>query len=168
VGARDHDGAVNVLRHRTVAFLLALVAAAAGWEAFIRLTAPGKLDPVLTAALVREQYVNIAVQLPFAPEDFHVRLFQGHGVVSGVRGTTVLLNRVRPDDVWQIARYYWVRRIAPQGGSAAATGRPAAFSCRAAVACQSATAHVIVTRPPTGECWLSIEHLGRSRFRHSG
>ena len=31
-------------------------------------------------------------------------------MVSGVRGTTVLLNRVRPGDVRRIARYYWVRR----------------------------------------------------------
>jgi hypothetical protein len=30
----------------------------------------------------------------------------------GVQGTTVLLNRVPPADVRQIARYYWVRRIA--------------------------------------------------------
>jgi hypothetical protein len=29
-----------------------------------------------------------------------------------VQGTTVLLNRVPPADVRQIARYYWVRRIA--------------------------------------------------------
>jgi hypothetical protein len=43
-----------------------------------------------------------------------VRLFQGYGVVSGVRGTTVLLNRVRPEDVRRIARYYWVRRITLQ------------------------------------------------------
>ena len=106
---------MKVLRHRTVVFLLAVVAAAAGWEGFIHLAAPGKLDPALATALGRESYVNIAVQLPFAPEDFHVRVFQSHGVVSGVRGTTVLLNRVRPEDVWQIARYYWVRMVTLEG-----------------------------------------------------
>jgi hypothetical protein len=110
---------MNVLRHRTVAFLLAVAAAAAGWEAFLRVTAVHRIEPALASALQREPYVNIAVQLPFAPEDFHVRLFQGYGVVSGVRGTTVLLNRVRPPDVWRIARYYWVRRITPQEGQAA-------------------------------------------------
>ena len=56
----------------------------------------------------------MAVTLGFPPEDFHVRLFQGYGVVSGVRGTTVLLNRVDPADVRRLARYYWVRRIALQ------------------------------------------------------
>jgi len=54
------------------------------------------------------------VTLGFAPEDFHMRVFQAHGIVSGVRGTTVLLNRVPPEDVRQIARYYWVQRISPQ------------------------------------------------------
>lgn len=58
--------------------------------------------------------MNVVVTLGFAPEDFHIRLFQGYGVVSGVQGTTVLLNRVRPEDVARIARYYWVRRITLQ------------------------------------------------------
>jgi hypothetical protein len=98
-----------------VAFLLVVIAAAAAWEVYLALSAPHRIEPGLAERLRREPYVNVAVQLPFAPEDFHIRLFQGHGVVSGVRGTVVLLNRVRPDDVWRIARYYWVRRISPQG-----------------------------------------------------
>jgi hypothetical protein len=116
---------VKALRHRTVVFLLTVVVAALGWEAFIRLAGPRKLDPALAAALGREQYVNVAVQLPFAPEDFHVRVFQGLGVVSGVRGTTVLLNRVRPQDVRQIARYYWVRSVTLSRASSRARRVPA-------------------------------------------
>ncbi len=58
--------------------------------------------------------MDVAVTLGFAPEDFPIRLFQGYGVVSGVRATTVLVDRVRPEDVGRIARYYWVRRITPQ------------------------------------------------------
>jgi hypothetical protein len=34
--------------------------------------------------------------------------------VNGVRGTTVFLNRVSPDDLRRIARYYWVKRISMQ------------------------------------------------------
>jgi hypothetical protein len=102
-----------------VAFLLVVIVAAAAWEAFLALSAPRRIEPALAEALRHEPHVNIAVQLPFAPEDFHIRLFQGYGVVSGVRGTVVLLNRVRPEDVWRIARHYWVRRIAPQGKGAA-------------------------------------------------
>ncbi len=97
-------------------FLGVAAVAGAGWEAFIRLSARGRIDDALARALRQDAPVNIVVTLPFAPEDFHIRLFQGYGVVSGVRDTNVLINRVRRDDVWRIARHYWVRRIAPQGG----------------------------------------------------
>jgi len=102
------------LRHRTVLFLLLVTVLWGGWETFLAASAPGRLDGPLRVALEQESLVNVAVTLGFPPEDFHVRLFQGYGVVSGVRGTTVLLNRVRPEDVRRIARYYWVRRISSQ------------------------------------------------------
>lgn len=102
------------LRHRTVIFLLAVGAAAAGWEAFVVMTAPGRIEGGLQAALRQREPMDVAVTLNFPPEDFHIRLFQGYGVVSGVQGTTVLVNRIRPDDVRRIARYYWVRRISPR------------------------------------------------------
>jgi len=102
------------LRHRTVAFLLVASLLWGGWEAFLSLTAPGRIDAALAPALQQPALVNVAITLGFAPEDFHIRLFQGYGVVSGVRGTTVLINRVRPDDVRTLARHYWVRSIAPQ------------------------------------------------------
>jgi hypothetical protein len=105
---------MRLLRHRTVLFLLVVAALWGGWQTFLALSAPGRLDGAVRLALDREPRVNVAVALGFAPEDFHVRLFQGYGVVSGVRGTTVLLNRVRPEDVRRIARYYWVRRITLQ------------------------------------------------------
>jgi hypothetical protein len=102
------------LRHRTAVFLLVAGAAWGGWETFLLVTAPGRIDAALQPALRQEAPVDVAVTLGFAPEDFHIRLFQGYGVVSGVRGTTVLVNRIRPEDVRRIARYYWVRRIAPR------------------------------------------------------
>jgi hypothetical protein len=105
---------MRLLRHRTVLFLLVVAALWGGWQTFLALSAPGRLDGAVRLALDREPRVNVAVALGFPPEDFHVRLFQGYGVVSGVRGTTVLLNRVRPEDVRRLARYYWVRRITLQ------------------------------------------------------
>jgi hypothetical protein len=107
---------VTAVPRRTLLFLAVAVLAWIAWEAFIRLSAPGRIDDALEQALAQSAPVDIAVTLPFAPEDFHIRLFQGHGVVSGVRGTTVLINRVRANDVRRIARNYWVRRIAAQGG----------------------------------------------------
>jgi len=102
-----------VARHRSGAFVLLVGAAWLAWELTLQVTAPGRIHPALGPALQGPALVNVAVTLGFAPEDFHIRLFQGYGVVSGVRGTTVLVNRVRPDDVRRIARYYWVRRIDP-------------------------------------------------------
>lgn len=102
---------MKALRHRTTLFFLAVALAWSGWEIFLALSAPGRMAPALAADLDRAPHVNVAVTLGFAPEDFHIRLFQEYGVVSGVQGTTVLLNRVRPADVRRIAHYYWVRQI---------------------------------------------------------
>lgn len=105
---------MKVLRHRTVVFVLAVAVVWGGGEITLRLTAPWRIDPALAPALGKGAALDVAVTLGFAPEDFHIRLFQGYGVVSGVRGATILLNRVRPDDVWRIARHYWVRKVALQ------------------------------------------------------
>jgi hypothetical protein len=107
---------VTTVPRRTVVFLGLVAAGWAGWEAFLRLSAPGRIDDGLEQRLGQPGHVNIVVTLSFTPEDFHIRLFQDYGIVSGVQGTTVLINRVNRDDVWRIARHYWVRRIAPQGG----------------------------------------------------
>ncbi len=103
---------LGVLKHRTATFLLVVAALGGLWQTYLGLSAPGRTDAALAAALARERPVNVAVTLPFAPEDFHVRLFQTYGVVSGVRGTTVLIDRVSPADARHIARHYWVGRIA--------------------------------------------------------
>jgi hypothetical protein len=105
---------VTWLRHRTAVFLLAMAVLWGAWEAYLRLSASWRLGDDVTRALARQPLVNVAITLGFAPEEFHVRLFQTHGVVSGVRGTTVLLNRVPAEDVARIGRYYWVRRVALQ------------------------------------------------------
>lgn len=103
---------LKILRHRTVLFLLVAAVLWGSWQTYLAVSAPRRLDPALKEALARQPLVNVAVTLGFAPEDFHIRLFQGYGVVSGVRGTTILLNRVAREDVRRIARYYWVRSIA--------------------------------------------------------
>ncbi len=107
---------MTLLPRRTVVFLVLALAGWLGWEAFLRLSAPGRIDAGLRPALADPAPVHVAVTLPFPPEDFHIRLFQRYGVVSGVRGTTVLVNRVSGGDVHRLARHYWVRRIAPQPG----------------------------------------------------
>ena len=103
-----------LLRHRSVVFLLVVAIAWGGWQLFLSVTAPQRIDPALQAALRAGAPVAVAITLAFAPENFHIRLFQSYGVVSGVRGTTVFVNRVSPDDLRRIARYYWVKRITMQ------------------------------------------------------
>ena len=97
-----------------MAALLVAAVLWAGWEAFIALSAPRRIDPDLARVLARQPQAKIAVTLGFAPEEFHVRLFQTYGVVSGVRGTTVMLDRVKSEDVQRLARHYWIKRIAQQ------------------------------------------------------
>jgi hypothetical protein len=103
-----------LLRHRSAVFLLVVAVVWGGWELFLTMTAPQRIDPALQPALSARAPVAVAITLGFAPENFHIRLFQSYGVVSGVRGTTVLVNRVAPDDLGRIARYYWVKRISVQ------------------------------------------------------
>jgi len=102
---------MTALRHRTVWFVAVVAALWLGWQAYLAVSAGRRLEPALARELERGGLVNIAVTLDFAPEDFHIRIFQGHGIVSGVRGGTVRLNRVPANDVRKIARYYWVQRI---------------------------------------------------------
>ena len=102
---------MSALRHRTARFLVLVALGWIGWEVYLAVSATRRLDPALARDLDGGGPLNVAVTLGFAPEDFHIRIFQGHGIVSGVRGTTVVLNRVLPDEVRKMARYYWVQRI---------------------------------------------------------
>jgi hypothetical protein len=104
---------MTAVRHRTVRFLIVVVVLVLGWQTYLLVSAGRRLDASLRADLDRGGPVNVVITLGFAPEDFHIRVFQSHGIVSGVRGTTVTLSRVPAADVRRIARYYWVQRISP-------------------------------------------------------
>ena len=62
--------------------------------------------------------INALITLPFAPERFHILVFQRYGRVSGTDGTRVELRGIDRSQLGAIARHYWVRRIEPlqQGG----------------------------------------------------
>jgi len=107
--------------HRTALFLAALVVAGAGWSGYASLSARPKLDPMLLAALAARQPVNIWVELPFPPEEFHIRYMQDRGTVTGVRGRWIHMMRVRPATAWSIARLYWVKRLQGEPGPQGAT-----------------------------------------------
>ncbi len=93
--------------------LLALLLLLGGFAAYGRITAPWRIAPALQAELAHGGYADIAVKLPFKPEQFHINLLQQVGTVRGVRGTVVLVGRVPAAEVERLARYYWIRRIEP-------------------------------------------------------
>jgi hypothetical protein len=107
------DGDLKLLNHKTVRFLLAVSFVLGGYVAYGRLTAPLRIAPVLQTELAHGGYIDIAVRLPFKPEQFHINLFQQVGTVRGVQGNVVLIGRVRATDVERLARYYWVQHIDP-------------------------------------------------------
>jgi hypothetical protein len=108
---------VSVLHHRTTRFVLVVAALAVVWQAYLGLSSSRRIAADLAARLDAGSHHDVAVTLGFAPEDFHMRVFQAHGVVSGVKGTTVQLKRVTPTDVRAISRYYWVQSITRGSGS---------------------------------------------------
>lgn len=75
------------------------------------LTANGRVAPEVRAALSNQPYLGVAVVLDFPPEDFHMKYFQAVGTMGGVNGTTVLMRRIMADQVRELARNYWIRRI---------------------------------------------------------
>ncbi len=107
--------------HRTVLFLAVLVVAWTGWSGYASITARQKMDPALLGALEAHQAVNIWVELPFRPEEFHIRYLQDRGTVTGVQGRWIHLTRVRPAAAWSIARLYWVQRVRGEPGPQGAT-----------------------------------------------
>ena len=59
----DGDDGVSALRHRTIRFGLVVAALALGWQAFVAVSAPRRVDAALTAQLAGGGYVNVAVTL---------------------------------------------------------------------------------------------------------
>ena len=90
--------------------MLAGLALYLAWQLWLTLAAPGKVAPELKAGAQR---VNVLVTLPFAPERFHILVFQRYGRVSGTQDNAVELRGVRQADLTAVARPYWVTRVEP-------------------------------------------------------
>ncbi len=76
---------------------------------------PGRVKELVEVrtAVTQRALQDVVVTLQFPPEQFHIKLFQSYGTVSGVRGDAVIIRRVPPEAVSEIARLYWVRQIEP-------------------------------------------------------
>jgi hypothetical protein len=92
---------------KTITILLVLWLAFQAWTA---LTAPAKLAPELHD-LQPGSRVDLAVELNFPPERFHILELQEYGRLAGARENVVNLRRVSAEDVMEIARIYWVKSV---------------------------------------------------------
>lgn len=96
---------------RPVTATAVLVAALIAWVVATGLNEAAKLSPELRAAFVERAGVNIVVELPFAPERFHMVYFQARGRVVRAEDRRLYLRDVSPEDVRRIAGEYWVAQV---------------------------------------------------------
>jgi hypothetical protein len=99
----------SLLTSRRGQILLALAALWLGWQAYLFASAPAKI----AKDFPDRPRVHALVTLPFAPERFHVLVFQRYGRVSGTDGNTVEVRNIDRNNLDRIARYHWVSRIEP-------------------------------------------------------
>ncbi len=107
--------ASEVLRSTKGRVVLGVIAVWAGFQLWLTLAAPGKISPELAGTSPR---VNIQIELPFAPERFHVQAFQQYGRVAGADDHSIALRGVKRTDLNAVARPYWVTSVGPikEGG----------------------------------------------------
>jgi hypothetical protein len=100
----------RILCHRAVAVTAALLLSWgafwiwAAWTGSRKLAAAGLAD-------AGGGRVHVAVTLDFAPEAFHMMLFQSMGRLIEVKGKTAYLMDVRGEDARSLARQYWVKEL---------------------------------------------------------
>ena len=99
-----------VLRSPQARVALALLVLWLAYEGWLRAAAPGKIADGFPPERER---LNVLVTLPFAPERFHVLVFQRFGRVSGPEGHTVEVRGVPRTELARLARPYWVERVEP-------------------------------------------------------
>ena len=105
----------GVLRHRSVVITVLLLVI---WGAFLAWSSwvGGQKLSAADFASAREGRLHIAVTLDFAPEAFHMEIFQEIGRLIEVRGETAYLMDVKGADARWLARRYWIKAIRPWPG----------------------------------------------------
>lgn len=95
--------------------VIGVVVAWAAFQLWLTLAAPGKISPDLSGGSPK---VNVQVELPFAPERFHIQALQKFGRIAGADEHSVELRGVKREDLNSVARPYWVTAVGPikEGG----------------------------------------------------
>jgi hypothetical protein len=97
---------------RVTALLAALYLAYLGGTAW---TGAAKLRAAGLAGV--ERRVHVELLLGFAPEPFHIAIFQDAGRLIRVEGPRVFLMDVPPDALRDLAARYWVKAVRPWAGT---------------------------------------------------
>jgi len=105
----------SLLRHRAVVVTALLLLAWGAFHGWAEWSGAQKL-PAAKLAQAKSGRMHVTVTLNFAPEAFHMMLFQSVGRLIEVRGATAYLMDVRVEDARSLARQYWVRDIHPWQG----------------------------------------------------
>jgi hypothetical protein len=105
----------GLLSHKSVLLLITILLLFGGWEVYGRVSAQTRLMPAVHQALERDEPLDVVLTLPFAPEQFHVKLLQQYGTVSGVQSTSVIIRRMTPDRLRELSKSYWIERIELEG-----------------------------------------------------
>ncbi len=102
----------NWRHRRDLWFLIVVGAVLAGYHGYVYATSFGRMTDRLQARLAQHpERLNIAITTPFAPEAFHMGIYQRYGSMRGTTGNTAILFRVRISDVTRLSRRYWVEKI---------------------------------------------------------
>ena len=97
---------------RDVRFVSVVAAALILFHSHGFITGPAKISGALAEALSSDKArLNIQVETLFAPEAFHMSVYQELGSMRGSEGTVTTLHRVKPAAIYLLSRKYWVARI---------------------------------------------------------
>lgn len=99
-------------QRRDLRFLIVVGAVLAAYNGHGFATSFDRVTDRLHARLAQNPpRVNITVTTRFAPEAFHMGLYQEYGSLRGTKGKTALLFRVKPSDIESLSRRYWITEI---------------------------------------------------------
>ena len=97
---------------RDLRFMMAVGAVLAAYFGYGYATSFDRVTARLSDQLANNpSRVNITITTKFAPEAFHMELYQRFGSMRGTTGNTVILFRVKPSAVAELSRRYWIQEI---------------------------------------------------------
>ena len=106
------DGRRRWIYRRDLRFLVLVGAVLASYFGYGYVTSFDRVTHRLADRLAENPpRVNIAIMTKFAPEAFHMEVYQRYGSLRGTKGNTAILFRVTPSAVAQLSRRYWITKI---------------------------------------------------------